>query len=178
MTHEERVEQLRIARIKRWGTKTPEERFWTHVQKEGPVAPRLGTRCWIWTANSLNGYGRLKVNGEMVWAHRMSWQFAHGEVPAGMFVLHQCDNPPCVNPDHLFIGSKLDNARDRDAKCRRAAPIGVLNGRAKLTEDDVLKIRQRRSEGAKRKQLAQDFGVSLAAIKHVLGKSTWNHVGV
>lgn len=86
-------------------------RFWARVQK--------GDGCWEWQGTRIaHGYGRLRVGSERVLAHRYSWRITNGPIPAGMSVLHRCDNPPCVRPDHLFLGTQLDNNRDRSAKGR------------------------------------------------------------
>lgn len=117
---------------------TPEERFWAKVDKDGPVPqhrPELGS-CWVWTrATTGFGYGKLGLNGRALTAHRRSYEMAYGAIPNGLLVCHRCDNPPCVNPDHLFLGSFADNMRDMHAKGRggRTGPKGERNSRAKLT---------------------------------------------
>jgi len=80
-------------------------RFWEKVRK-------IKKGCWEWVAVTAHGYGRISVRGVMVLAHRLSWIWANGEIPKGMFVLHKCDNPTCVNPNHLFLGTKKDNTQD------------------------------------------------------------------
>lgn len=91
------------------------DRFWSKVRK---------TRsCWLWTgALSNHRYGHLKVSKKTVYAHRLSWQLHFGKVPARKCVLHQCDRPDCVRPDHLFLGTKLDNTRDMYRKGRNYWP--------------------------------------------------------
>lgn len=93
--------------------KTAEARFWEKVNKTNT--------CWEWTAHKLfNGYGRFNINGKTDYAHRISWQFATGKYPKGKQVLHSCDNPACVRPDHLFLGTLNDNMVDRNKKGRQA----------------------------------------------------------
>lgn len=88
------------------------DRFWSNVDKSG--------ECWVWTGNRLpSGYGRFSRNGS---AHRIAYQLTYGEIPPGMCVCHRCDNPPCVRPDHLFLGTHAENMRDRDAKGRGKLP--------------------------------------------------------
>lgn len=101
----------------------PEERFWPKVNKEGAFhSPELG-RCWEWTASTIHtGYGRFSIGARSIASHRASWQFAYGPIPEGLCVLHRCDNPPCCNPEHLFLGTHADNAQDREAKQRGGRP--------------------------------------------------------
>lgn len=92
-----------------------ESRFWSRVRK--------GSACWEWVgARHTGGYGAISVNGHQERAHRVSWMIHHGEIPDGLWVLHRCDNPPCVNPAHLFVGSDADNLSDAIAKGRRLPP--------------------------------------------------------
>lgn len=96
------------------------ERFWAKVDKNGPVHPRLGTRCWLWTAaRSPRGYGKFGVNGKNSYAHRVAYLVLTGKsIPDALRVCHHCDNPPCVNPEHHFIGQQRDNVHDSLAKGR------------------------------------------------------------
>lgn len=93
---------------------TPEQRFWAKVKKTD--------YCWIWQGKATCGksrkYGQFSIKNKSVEVHRFSWQLANGPIPKGMNILHKCDNPICVNPDHLFIGTNLDNIKDKMAKGR------------------------------------------------------------
>ena len=101
----------------------PDVRFWSKVNKNGPVHPVLGTPCWIWTGATTGGYGVLSrgrlVDG-LIRAHRFAWEMINGPVPKGIFVCHRCDNPPCVNVDHLFAGTAKQNTRNMIEKGRDA----------------------------------------------------------
>lgn len=105
------------------------ERFWNKVNKT--------ESCWLWIASvgSNNGYGCIKFEGKTQQAHRVSWKLRHGEIPAGMLVLHRCDIPLCVNPEHLFLGTQSDNMRDCRDKGRLAIPVlcGLHNHNARKT---------------------------------------------
>lgn len=145
-------------------------RFWSFVLKsEG---------CWIWTGWKKNGrYGTFSLSGKHIQAHRLSWEWANGPIPEGLCVLHRCDNPACVNPDHLFLGTHADNMRDMIAKGRRkfAPPTGTAHWRAKLDPDKVRIIRRWRGSRTA-ESTAEAFGVSHATIEDVWAGRTWGHV--
>lgn len=148
------------------------DRFWSRV--------RIGDRCWEWSGFRLPGkwkYGRMKVNNRHVLAHRLSWLINRGPIPPGQYVLHKCDNPPCVRPSHLYLGSQKQNARDRDSRGRTGDTKGTKNPAAKLTERDVLAIRARHDAGESKSALARSFGVSWRAIDFVISGHHWRHVG-
>ena len=149
-------------------------RFWSYVDMSG--------ECWVWTgARNSKGYGRdygrFGVSGRMILAHRVAWELADGPVPAGMFVLHRCDNPPCVRRTHLFLGTNRDNALDREAKCRGASTKGEQNGRAALTADKVREIRKLCQAGVLQNDLATRFGVSHRQISYIISGTRWKHIG-
>lgn len=156
-------------------------RFWSRVNKRGPVHPTLG-RCWVWTGKlTPKGYGQIVTHGRGNRPHRYSYEIHVGVIPTGLFVLHKCDNPSCVNPKHLFVGTHQDNQADKTEKGRQAK--GSKNGWAVLTEVQVANIRRRyklkrgyhdpvNGQGG----LAREFGVTQANISIIVRQEGWKHV--
>ena len=141
------------------------DRFWAKVDKTD------SSGCWIWTASRWkSGYGRIGVNGHLEGAHRVAWELTRGPIPAGLNVCHSCDNRPCVNPAHLFLGTQSDNIRDSIEKERWYMPIGEKNGRAKLTYTQVEEIRSSALPFAK---LAVKYGVSRWTIWNIRKNVSW-----
>lgn len=149
-----------------------ERRLWAKIDKGAPE------ECWEWTARrNADGYGQFYLEGKLALAHRMAWWLIHSSIPESICVLHTCDNPPCCNPNHLFLGTKADNAEDRDGKGRRRAPKGELNTAAKLTEEQVLAIRRESASGeTSQKELAHEYGVTPPAISKIVLRKTWRHI--
>jgi len=149
------------------------DRFWEKVGVGGP------DECWEWAAHRQRaGYGQFTVaKGEFHTASRVSLALSIGSIPAGMSVCHSCDNPPCCNPAHLFLGTQADNANDciRKGRANRARGEGTFS--ARLTEEIVRGIRSRipmrYGEVAK---LAREYSVSEHAIAAVVRGKTWKHV--
>jgi hypothetical protein len=133
--------------------------------------------CWEWqSVRNRRGYGKFWLNGRTDLAHRVSYELHNGPIPAGDLVRHTCDNPPCVNPAHLLVGSRKDNARD--AVERGQYLRGEDNPRAKLTAEQVCEIRTlwaTRSET--QVSMAQRLGVSRAAVQFALNGTSWTHLG-
>lgn len=146
--------------------------FWSKVAKATPDA------CWEWQGGRNRGrYGTFPVNRRNVIASRYSWELHFGPIPDGMQVCHKCDNPPCVNPNHLFLGDHLANAHDRDAKGRhKSGPplVGELNPNAKLSNDQRREIVRRNLAGESKKSLAKEFGVARFAVQRIIACRTWH----
>lgn len=140
--------------------------------------------CWLWTgACNYAEYGQFRFNGRRVTASRVAWVFFRGPLVDNDCVLHHCDVPSCVNPTHLFLGSKADNTADMVAKGRHgrhrqpeSAPRGQRAGNAKLTEDAVREIRRLRADGGTYKAIAERYDVNLSAIAKVVYGESWRHV--
>ena len=161
------------------------ERFWSKVNKE------TTSGCWEWqAAKSRYGYGVFRVTTRTgMLAHRYSFWLATGTSPKGLFVCHHCDNPPCVRPDHLFLGTQADNMKDMKEKGRQNRPTsfqqqsgerrarGSRTGGAILTEEDVRNIKRAWSFRKYTYQmLANDYGVAKGTIKQIMNGRTWKHV--
>lgn len=142
-------------------------RFWQKVDRHS--SPQ---GCWIWMCGVFtDGYGAFRMRNKQFRAHRASWILAFGEIPRGRFVLHRCDNPRCVNPDHLFLGDALSNARDRENKGRGKRLHGSNSPLSKLTLTEVAEIRHMAERGHNQNKIAAKFGVIQSAISLiVLGK--------
>lgn len=133
--------------------------------------------CWLWTGSIAGkGYGSIKATRSRRWlyAHRLSWEIANGPLPEGANVLHRCDTPACVNPAHLFIGSKEDNAQDMKAKDRHL--YGVRNSEAKLTDAGVLQIYAWSDKGWSQHRIADHFGLSQGTVFKILHGQRWAHL--
>ncbi len=134
--------------------------------------------CWLYFGGrNKDGYGHMRINRKMKSVHRVSYELAYGEIPLGLSVLHHCDTPNCVRPDHLFLGTQDDNIKDCAAKQRTARLKGETNPRAILTADDVLKIRaEYKPKVMGYKRLADKFGVVLQTIHAIVSRATWKHI--
>jgi hypothetical protein len=129
------------------------------------------SECILWDKQvDKDGYGKAKYKGKTWRAHRLVYFLQHGEIPPGMMVLHNCDTPRCVNAEHLFLGSCLDNRKDMLAKRREYVPKGALAGQTKLTEEQVLAIRDSNLACAK---LSKMFGVCRAQIQRIKRRERW-----
>jgi hypothetical protein len=148
------------------------DRFWPKVDRgAGPDA------CWPWTASTTHGYGQIGVPGTRPHkAHRVAWELTNGPIPDGLLVCHRCDNPPCCNPAHLFLGTNADNMRDMVAKGRAGSrtAAGDLNPKARLTPEQVQEIRAAIASGEKFSELARRMGVSWTAVGNIAKGKTWS----
>ncbi len=135
--------------------------------------------CWEWTgARHISGYGHFGTEGKTYRAHRFAWQIWNGEISKGLYVLHKCDNPSCVNPDHLFLGTAADNNRDRHLKGRDAAykRSGELNWRSKFTNEQVRAIRRIHFSGRSQGSIARQYKVTNQCIERRVNKKVYRDV--
>lgn len=153
------------------------DRFWAKVDRRGM------DDCWLWTAaRTKTGYGAIATAPNTVArAHRVSWELAHGPIPAGMVVCHRCDTRLCVNPAHLFLGTQFENIHDMHRKGRGHIPEalrGSANARAKLSEAQVATIKRRLLVGdfPNQDHLAAEYGVSQTLISDIARGRCWSHV--
>ncbi len=146
-------------------------RFWDKVE----VAP---SGCWLWTAGTFpNGYGEYWWNGKHWHAHRVMAIHAKGQIPDGLWVLHTCDIRKCVNPEHLYFGNHQDNMNDMKSRGRGVVPDnrGSRNSSARLTEDNVLSIRDYYAARTA-DSIAKEFGVTRQHIVRIVNRKVWTHV--
>jgi hypothetical protein len=163
----------------------PQDRFWPKVEKTDS--------CWLWRAQTAgSGHGRFYFDGRLQVASRVAWQFAHGPIPDGLHVLHNCpggDNPACVRVDHLYLGTILDNSKDmieRGNVCTgqrhwaKRMPERIHRGEERpshrLTDTAVRTIRAQHTAGVTSKVLAQQFNVAPRTIRDVTNRLTWTHI--
>lgn len=145
---------------------------------------RKANGCLVWTGVKLpvakykrGGYGTIGLGAAKLgkgYVHRVSYTLFVGEIPDGMCVLHKCDNRLCVEPTHLFLGTKLENARDCDAKGRR--PKGMSHFYALVTDSQVRKIRKLYEQGVTQRRLATQYGVCQANISNIVKRKSWSHI--
>lgn len=149
------------------------QRFWAKV-----IVHSGG--CWEWTA-SVNeaGYGRMTAGrGNQLKAHRVSWELHNGPIPEGMCVLHECDNPPCCNPDHLFLGTQLENQADMRAKGRGSQPphsYGEAHHNAKFDASAAIAIK---ADQRSARLVAADYGISQMTVYRLRHSKTWKQLEV
>lgn len=154
--------------------KTAEQAFWEKVNKAGENG------CWYWTGSikPRNGYGHMRNGRKDYNAHRLSYQIHKGSIPAGMEVMHTCDVPHCVNPDHLKLGTHAENMADCKAKGRHTH--GTKNPHAKLNEAQVRQIRAEFTRTSRKRsnsdELAAKYGVSRESITHIIARRTWSNL--
>jgi hypothetical protein len=157
--------------------------FWSRVEKRGP------DECWPMVGRNLRGYGIISVGGKNCRANRVCWTMHFGAIPSGLWVLHKCDNPACVNPSHLWLGTVHDNNADKISKNRQSKgwnsgahtkPERKARGEAvknaKLNNEIVLEIRRKHRAGLRYRQIANDCRTTVSQVAKVITGTSWAHV--
>lgn len=146
-----------------------EERFWRYVQKGGE------DECWPWVGYcDKDGYGNIKIEGKTVRAHRLSYALHKGPIPDDAKVCHSCDNPPCCNPKHLWLGTTLQNEADKISKGRQA--LGEAHGKSILTAPKVRRLRKRYATLRSYRKVAAEFGIDHSTVAQIVKRRTWAHL--
>ena len=143
---------------------------------EDKCIPVTESGCWIWLAglrSKSNPRGLFRYQGEKMQAHRASWLIYRGEIPDGLLVCHKCDVGICVNPNHLFLGTALDNIHDRDSKGHQVTPLGEKHGKSVLSDEQVREVRATKLP---QRKLAKKYGVSHTCIASITSRKTWTHI--
>lgn len=145
------------------------EKLWTFIPRRAP------DECWVWQSTiDKDGYGRFWLDGKLALAHRLAFEQSTGLSAAGLLVCHRCDNRPCCNPAHLFLGTPADNLQDAADKGRM--PRGENNAKARLTEDQVREIRALADAGMYQREIATRFGITQPNVGYICRRETWRHV--
>lgn len=167
-------------------------RFASIEQRLWPRAVPSETGCLVWTGwCDPRGYGVIRHNARRWKAHRVAYTLTFGDIPDGMIVMHSCDNPPCINPAHLSLGTDADDIADRDAKKRSATgdrhgsrtkpwatTRGERNTHARINEEIVRSIRQRRASGETFTSIARDVGMDKSSVSRIANGLRWSHVPI
>lgn len=159
-------------------SRPPADRFWEKVSRLKSGKKTNGQFCWVWTAGTnKQGYGLFNRGTRPavgILAHRLSWEYANGD-PGSKCVLHECDNPPCVNPAHLFTGTRTDNAADKVKKGRQKGPRGEEHPKSRLTPELVREIRAAYLTCSNRSELHRRYKdrIGFTAMRAVLDRKTW-----
>lgn len=150
---------------------TVRRRFWTKVDTSSIT-------CWEWQGGvAHNGYGRTHFRGRSQYTHRVAWQLVHGSIPDGMCICHHCDNPSCVRPSHLFLGTHAENTRDAVRKGRWARQTGENSHKAKLREKDVHEIRRLYATGEiTLVVLSGMYRVAWQTVNKIVRRRSWKHI--
>jgi len=175
-----------------WGSPLLPPRFWSKVNPAGPLpdhCPELG-QCWVWMAGTAgSGYGEFSVGSRsdgtrrLVYTHRHIYATLIGPIPDGLYVLHRCDNPPCVRPGHLFDGTAADNQSDMSRKGRHGSvrhpermARGERNGNSKLNDAKVFEIHRLTRAGMTQTAIARRFLVSRMTVRRIIRRENWRQV--
>lgn len=156
-----------------------------HQRFEQQYVPEPNSGCWLWLGHVPTKYGTMSVGGKSVRAHRLSFEMHKGPIPDGLYVCHTCDVPTCVNPDHLFLGTHLENMQDMARKGRNlknnslaapgkvTRPKGERHSQAKVSQRDIEAIRARHAAGERQADLAKTFGLHRTQVCRIVNNKSW-----
>jgi len=131
--------------------------------------------CWLWTGSlTTEGYGRLKVRGRQFGAHRVSYELHVGPIPAELIIRHRCDNPRCVNPEHLIPGTTFQNMQDKVERNRQAK--GSANGKSKLSQEQALEAIKLRRDGWTLQAIGDKYGITKQSVYAIMTRKNWKHL--
>lgn len=142
----------------------------------------MNNDCYEWPGLRSGGYGVIYTSTGNLRAHRVVWEAVNGPIPDGMVIMHTCDNPPCVNPAHLRLGTQAENVQDMCIKGRRRGGwpkdmnIGERHPNARLTKEDVLEIRRLAAEGVSQRTIAEEFATPQANVSRIVQRKRWAHI--
>lgn len=142
--------------------------------------PEPNSGCWLWLGSACLGYGRMRFGGQSRLAHRVAYEAMRGPIPKGMVLCHKCDNPGCVNPDHMFVGTQADNVRDmvqkgRISRAERPQQWGTGNGNSRITDDVVRAILL---SPLPQREAAKAYGVAPSWVQRIRKREVWRHIEV
>ncbi len=147
--------------------------FWSKIDIRGP------DECWPCKCWRLKGYGQIRFGNRNLRTHRLAWEFHNKkEAPKEMLVCHKCDNPPCCNPKHLYLGTSMQNVEDKINRNRMPNLKGEKNGRAKLTESDVIEIKNQLILGDSCLEISNKFNVKSGHIRAIRNGHRWPHIKI
>jgi hypothetical protein len=170
-THYIRIKKNKPVETKSCYELTPKERLLKFVKINEE------TNCWDWIgAKNRKGYGSLHFGGKTRIAHRMSYELYVGEIPSGLLVCHHCDQPECINPEHLFLGTDLDNSNDKFLKGRQRFLVGEDNVTSKLTTFEIVEIKNMLKEGIGLTVIAKKYNTSRSNIDSIKKHKSWRHI--
>lgn len=153
------------------------EQYKDHIKEHSHYKVNNKTGCWEWFRAKTKGYGHFAIKGNFYLAHRFMWIINNGNIPDGLFVCHKCDNPCCINPDHLFLGTNIENLQDAINKgIKLGNSKGEKNGRSKLTQNQILNIKHLLHCKVPTKRIAEKFGISQRHVQYISNNKTWKHL--
>jgi hypothetical protein len=153
------------------------KRFWGYVDIPNQLINK--NKCWLWSKyKDICGYGKFVLGGKTYNSHRIAYMLANPNWNQTTYVCHKCDNPQCCNPNHLFAGTAKDNVIDRDKKGRGKLPnqAGSNHSRTKLTEKDIIAIRNKYAKGIKQGIIAQQYNIVPCQISRIVNHKRWSHI--